>query len=163
MKITAVEAEVWRTPFTGEVRPAWSPGTVWREKSTTVFRVQTDAGLTGIGASQGSPQIVRDRIAPRLIGQDPFAIERLYRTVVNWGGGMAAISIACGIEMALWDLVGKAANLPLYKLWGAQQRSRPRLRQPRRAPLTRTTRRRCPPLPRHGLSRRSNSASTPRR
>jgi L-alanine-DL-glutamate epimerase-like enolase superfamily enzyme len=119
MKITAVEAEVWRTRFTGEVRPAWSPGTVWNEKSTTVFRVETDAGLTGLGASQGSPQVVRDRIAPRLIGQDPFAIEHLYRTVVNWGGGLGAISTACGIEMALWDLVGKAANLPLYKLWGA--------------------------------------------
>jgi L-alanine-DL-glutamate epimerase-like enolase superfamily enzyme len=118
MKITAVEAEVWRTPFPGEVRPAWSPGTIWREKSTTVYRVQTDAGLTGIGAGQGSPHLIRDRIAPRLTGKDPFAIEHIFRTVVNWGGGMAGVPVACGIEMALWDLVGKAANLPLYKLWG---------------------------------------------
>src|SRR5215217_2320934 len=119
MKITAVEAEVWRIPFAGEVRPAWSPGTIWREKTTTVYRVQTDAGLTGIGAAQGSPQLVRDRIGPRLVGQDPFAIDRIFRTVVNWGGGMAAVPVACGIEMALWDLIGKTAGLPLYKLWGA--------------------------------------------
>src|SRR5262249_37254090 len=58
MKITAVEAVVWRIPFAGEVRPAWSPGTSWREKVTTVYRVQTDAGLTGIGAGQGAPQLV---------------------------------------------------------------------------------------------------------
>lgn len=119
MKITAVEAEVRRIPFPGEVRPAWSPGTIWREKTTTVYRVETDAGLTGLGAAQGSPQLVRDRVAPRLIGRDPFAIEHIFRVVVNWGGGAAAVPVACGIEMALWDLVGKAAGLPLYKLWGA--------------------------------------------
>ena len=118
MKITAVEAEVWRVPFPGEARPAWAPGTVWRDKATTVYRVRTDAGLTGIGAAQGSPQLVRERVGPRLVGQDPFAIERLFRVVVNWGGGAAAVPVACGIEMALWDLVGKAAGLPLYKLWG---------------------------------------------
>jgi D-galactarolactone cycloisomerase len=119
MKITAVEAELWRIPFPGEVRPAWSPGTVWREKTTTVYRVHTDAGLTGIGAGTGAAALVRDRIGPRLTGEDPFAIERIFRTVVNWSGGLQGVPVACGIEIALWDLVGKAANLPLYRLWGA--------------------------------------------
>jgi D-galactarolactone cycloisomerase len=118
VKITAVEAEVWRIPFPGAVHPAWAPGTVWRDKATTVYRVRTDAGLSGIGAGQGAPQLVRERVGPRLVGQDPFAIERIFRVVVNWGGGAAAVPVACGIEMALWDLVGKAAGLPLYKLWG---------------------------------------------
>ena len=118
MKIASVEAEVWRIPFAGEVRPAWSPGTVWRHKETTVYRVQTDAGLTGLGSGRGSPLLVRELIGPRLTGHDPFAIEHIFRVVVNWGGGLAAVPIACGIEMALWDLVGKAAGLPLYKLWG---------------------------------------------
>src|SRR5918992_2686851 len=118
MKITAVEAEVRRIPFPGEVRPSWAPGTVWREKRTTVYRVQTDAGLSGVGAGGGSPQLVRERVGPRLVGEDPFAVERIFRVVVNWGGGLAAVPVACGIEMALWDLVGKAAGLPLYKLWG---------------------------------------------
>jgi len=117
MKITAVEADVWRTPFPGEVRPAWSPGTVWPDKASTVYRVVTDEGITGIGAGQGSPQLIRDRISPKLIGSDPFAVEKIFRTVVNWGGP-GAVPVACGIEMALWDLIGKAANLPLYRLWG---------------------------------------------
>ena len=118
MKIVAVEAEVYRIPITGEVRPAWSPGTIWRDKLTTVYRIQTDAGLTGIGAGQGSPRLVHDRIGPRLVGLDPFEVERIYRVVVNWSGGAAGVPLACGIEMALWDLIGKAAGLPLYKLWG---------------------------------------------
>ena len=118
MKIIAVEAEVYRIPIPGEVRPAWSPGTIWRDKLTTVYRVQTDAGLTGIGAGQGSPRLVHDRIGPRLVGLDPFEVERIFRVVVNWGGGAAGVPLACGIEMALWDLIGKAAGLPLYKLWG---------------------------------------------
>ncbi len=118
VKITAVEAEVWRIPFPGEVRPSWSPGTVWREKSSTVYRVQTDSGLTGFGAGQGSPALIRDRIGPLLVGRDPFNVEHIFRTVVNWGGGMAGVPVACAIEMALWDLIGKAADLPLYKLWG---------------------------------------------
>lgn len=117
MKITAVEAEIWRIPFPDEVRPAWAPGTSWREKTTTIYRVETDEGITGIGAGQGSPQIVRDRIAPRLIGRDPFTVEKLFRVIVNWGGA-GSVPIACGIEIALWDLIGKAANLPLAKLWG---------------------------------------------
>lgn len=117
MKITAVDAEVWRVPFPGEVRPAWAPGTVWNHKTTTVYRVLTDEGITGIGGGQGLPAIVRDRIRPRLIGQDPFLVEKIFRTVVNWGGA-GAVPMACGIEMALWDLIGKAANLPLANLWG---------------------------------------------
>ena len=118
MKITAVEAEVWRTPFAGEVRPAWSPGTVWREKLTTVYRVRTDEGLTGIGGGLGSPALVRDRIGPMLVGRDPFAIDGIFRSVVNASGGAAGVPVACAIEIALWDLVGKAAGLPLYRLWG---------------------------------------------
>lgn len=120
MKITAVEAEVYRVPFVGEVRPAWSPGRRWSENRPTIYRVETDAGLTGYGAGHGSPEAVRDQVAPKLVGQDPLHIPALVRTVRNSGAGAASWGMACAIEVALWDLAGKAANLPLYKLWGAQ-------------------------------------------
>ena len=45
MKITAIEAEVRRAPFAGEVRPAWAPGRIWRETVSTVYFVHTDAGV----------------------------------------------------------------------------------------------------------------------
>ena len=119
MKITAIEAEVRRAPFAGEVRPAWAPGRIWRETVSTVYLVRTDAGLTGIGAGHGSPAFVHDVVAPRLTGEDPLAIGRLVRVLRNAGPPWASLPVACGVEMALWDLVGKAANLPLHKLWGA--------------------------------------------
>jgi D-galactarolactone cycloisomerase len=119
MKITAIEAEVRRAPFAGEVRPAWAPGRIWRETVSTVYFVRTDVGLTGIGAGHGSPTFVHDVLAPRLVGEDPLAIGRLVRVLRNAGPPWVSLPVACGVEMALWDLVGKAADLPLYRLWGA--------------------------------------------
>jgi L-alanine-DL-glutamate epimerase-like enolase superfamily enzyme len=119
MKITAIEAEVRRAPFAGEVRPAWAPGRIWRETVSTVYFVHTAAGLTGIGAGHGSPAFVHEVVAPRLMGEDPLAVGRLVRVLRNAGPPWASLPVACGVEMALWDLVGKAAGLPLYKLWGA--------------------------------------------
>lgn len=119
MKITAIEAEVRRAPFAGEVRPAWAPGRIWRETVSTVYFVRTDAGLTGIGAGHGSPAFVHEVVAPRLVGEDPLAVGRLVRVLRNAGPPWASLPVACGVELALWDLVGKAARLPLYKLWGA--------------------------------------------
>ena len=120
MKITAVDAHVWEHTLGGTVHPAWSPGRTWTKLSTTIFRVHTDARITGIGASTGSAAITRDLVAPRLIGRDPFYIEQLVRVIRNSGSLWSCMAIACGIEVALWDLVGKAAGLPLYRLWGAQ-------------------------------------------
>jgi L-alanine-DL-glutamate epimerase-like enolase superfamily enzyme len=120
MKIAAVYAHVWEHPLRGVVYPAWSPGRTWTKLSTTIFRVHTDEGITGIGASTGSAALTRDLIAPRLIGRDPFYIEQLVRVIRNSGPLWSCMAIACGIEVALWDLLGKAAGLPLYRLWGAQ-------------------------------------------
>ncbi|MGI8406742.1 MAG: mandelate racemase/muconate lactonizing enzyme family protein [Thermomicrobiales bacterium] len=119
MKITSIEAKVIRTPYTSELRPAWSPGTVWKESSAAIYCVHTDEGMTGIGASRGNPDVVREIVSPLLTGADPSYIEPIVRTIINMAGGFAAVPIACGIEMALWDLTGKAAGVPLSKLWGA--------------------------------------------
>ena len=117
MKITAIEAEIRRAPFAGEVRPAWAPGRIWRETVSTVYFVRTDAGLTGIGAGHGSPVFVHEVVSRRLVGEDPLAVGRLVRVLRNAGPPWMSLPVACGVELALWDLVGKAAGLPLYKLW----------------------------------------------
>lgn len=118
MKITAIDAQVWGTRFPGEAHPAWAPGVVYRDWRTTVFEVRTDEGITGIGAGVGTPAYVHDVVGPRLVGQDPFAIERHTDTLRTLGGPWLNHPIVWGIEVALWDLVGKAAGLPLYRLWG---------------------------------------------
>ena len=61
---------------------------------------------------------MRERVAPRLVGQDPFAVERHTETIRNLGGPWLNHPIPWGLELALWDVVGKAAGQPLYRLWG---------------------------------------------
>lgn len=121
MKITRVEARSVRREYTAEIHPSWAPGTTWTGVTTTIFTVHTDEGVVGVGASGGSPQATNDLVAPKLVGQDPFNVEYLTRVIRNTGGGFTTLPIACGIEMALWDLIGKAAGLPLYRLWGSHR------------------------------------------
>lgn len=119
MKIAAVETEQLLIPLAGEVFPAWAPGQVWRERGVTVFRVRTDDGVIGIGAGNGSGAFVREVVAPRLVGEDPLMVGRLVRMLRNAGPPWLSLPVACGIELALWDLVGKVAGLPLSRIWGA--------------------------------------------
>jgi D-galactarolactone cycloisomerase len=77
--------------------------------------VSTDQGLTGIGPDMAAS--VLPAVKELLIGADPFDVdlhaERLYG--IQAGTGYRGTA---GVEIAIWDLIGKAANQPLYKLWG---------------------------------------------
>ena len=97
-----------------------------------VVEVFTDDGLVGIGNAALSPrvtkQIVDLYLEPLLIGKDPFDTEFLwqsmYRTTVAFGrkgSGMAAIS---AVDIALWDLMGKATNQPVFRLLGGRTKQR---------------------------------------
>ena len=63
------------------------------------------------------------RLAPLLIGQDPLFVERLWERMYRADRGIKRQGIAAyalsALDIALWDIAGKAAGLPLYKLWGA--------------------------------------------
>ncbi|HEU0164416.1 MAG TPA: enolase C-terminal domain-like protein, partial [Thermomicrobiales bacterium] len=119
LAISGIDATIVHTPYSSTLEPAWSPGTIWRESAATIYRVHTDAGITGIGAARGNPDVVANVVGPLLTGVDPARIEPIVRSIINAAGGFAAIPVVAGIEMALWDLMGKAAGLPLYRLWGA--------------------------------------------
>ncbi len=93
-----------------------------------LVRVSTDEGLIGWGEcfAYGAPlavcNIVEEALAPLVVGQDPTRIEHLTRSLhqalMIWGRrglGMFAIS---GVELALWDVVGKARQMPVYELLG---------------------------------------------
>jgi L-alanine-DL-glutamate epimerase-like enolase superfamily enzyme len=113
MKITDVLANNLTIPYPGPVRPAWQPGLVATSHNFTLVRVLTDEGLVGVGGTSGHlAGAISAQVKPYLVGEDPFATERLARIYRSAGSG-----IWC-IDMALWDLIGKAANLPLYRLWG---------------------------------------------
>jgi len=113
MRIVDVKANNLTIPYPGEVMPAWQPGLVATSHNFTLVRIFTDEGMTGYGGTSGhSAGTILGQVKPYLIGEDPFATERLARIYRNAGNG-----IWC-IDMALWDIIGKSANLPLYRLWG---------------------------------------------
>ena len=97
-----------------------------------VVEVFTDSGLLGLGNAALAPQVTKQIIdlylKPLLIGQDPWDIERLwqhmYRKTMAFGRkglGMAAIS---AVDIALWDILGKSAKQPVYRLLGGRTKNR---------------------------------------
>jgi galactonate dehydratase len=94
-------------------------------------RLHTDGGLTGLGETYPRPEaeaaIIHGALAPVLLGRDPLAIDRLWADMFQavaysgWAGAeMRAIS---AVDIALWDLAGKAANLPIYQMLGGASRA----------------------------------------
>ena len=98
-------------------------------------RVETDAGVTGLGECvHGEHEAIAiiAMLEPRLIGRDPFAIDAIFeetrRDFVFQGGFAGALITALtGIEIALWDLKGKALGVPVYELMGGKFRDRIRV------------------------------------
>lgn len=98
-------------------------------------KVETDAGVAGLGecvhGGHAAIAIIRD-LEARLIGRDPFAIDMIFedirRSLVFEGGFAGALITALtGIEIALWDLKGKALGVPIYELLGGKFRDRIRV------------------------------------
>lgn len=123
MKITSIETVALSVPM----EQAWTYGlgTTSRKDELLVF-VDTDEEHTGIGVSYHGHAVrtmksaIDHEIAPMLIGRDPLEIQEIWDTVwaSNFHLGATAAMALSGIDIALWDLLGKAANLPLYTLLG---------------------------------------------
>jgi L-alanine-DL-glutamate epimerase-like enolase superfamily enzyme len=97
-----------------------------------ICEIETDAGIVGIGNAALSPQVTKQTIdlylKPLLIGADPWDIELLwqhmYRRTMAFGRkgiGMVAIS---AVDIALWDILGKSAKQPVYRLLGGRTKSK---------------------------------------
>ncbi len=126
MKITKVEALYLRQP---QVRELCDSG-----QDALIVRVETDAGITGIGEVDSNPLAVKGAIegpmshttatglAQVVIGEDPFETEKLWYKMyrANMYGGRRGVGLHAmsGIDLALWDIKGKALGLPVWKLLG---------------------------------------------
>ncbi|MEE6263168.1 enolase C-terminal domain-like protein [Plantactinospora sonchi] len=97
-----------------------------------ITRVETDQpGLYGLGCAS-DPQrtlairsVVDDYLGPMLLGRDPADIEDLHRLLLNsgyWRGGSIANNALASVDVALWDILGKVAGLPLHQLLGGRAR-----------------------------------------
>ena len=131
MKITSVRTiPVWcprRRPFGGVTMTALGPAAV---SDYTIVFVDTDAGITGIGEVDSvfkrRGQLLRNdleqALIPAVIGEDPTRIAYLVQKMDRVLDGVEEAK--AGIEMALWDIVGKSLNVPIYKLLGGKVRDR---------------------------------------
>jgi galactonate dehydratase len=107
----------------------------WKARNWLFVKVFTDEGIYGVGEASGWPRVVETAIqdlSAILVGDDPFEIEKIWQKMylAMMGHGITGIvggGAMMGIEMALWDIMGKALNRPLYQLLGGRLRDRVRL------------------------------------
>ena len=107
----------------------------WSTRNWCFVKIYTDEGITGIGEGSGWPRIIQtaiDDLAPILIGEDPGNIERLWQKMLvsTMGAGMTGTpgsGAMTAIDMALWDIKGKALNTPVWNLLGGKVRDRIRV------------------------------------
>jgi|TARA_B110000495_G_scaffold32168_1_gene24936 galactonate dehydratase len=105
------------------------------QRNSIFLEIETDEGITGVGEAYSigpdrSVIAMIDEMKPWFVGQDPGRIEWLIRRAKNtmrFPLGQVAWSAISGIDLALWDIAGKAAGLPVYSLLGGKTRDRVRV------------------------------------
>jgi galactonate dehydratase len=123
MKITKIDTIYWKSREDAPFWPHW-----------TWIRLHTDSGLTAVGETYprnaAEASMIHNHVAGMLAGRDPRDIERIwadfYRTFDYQIAGGTEMRVLSAIDLALWDLLGKSLNTPVYRLIGG--RSNPRVR-----------------------------------
>ena len=101
----------------------WAPGNPW-----VLVRLETDGGIVGWGQAytfrdrEQATALAVHKLEPILDGLDPFDVKgfmtKALDTITGPDGGSETAAAAAGIEIALWDIVGKAQNAPVHQLLG---------------------------------------------
>jgi L-alanine-DL-glutamate epimerase-like enolase superfamily enzyme len=124
MKITAIETALLTVPTPRPISLEFP------HHKLVVARIATDEGITGLGYSLvfgggGGEAVLAyldTRLKPLLLEEDPLHVERLWEKMYRGDRGVRRVGIAgmalSALDIGLWDVAGKAAGLPLYKLWG---------------------------------------------
>jgi L-alanine-DL-glutamate epimerase-like enolase superfamily enzyme len=132
MKITRLDVYILRAPDTG--RPHWVSHFIVPRANEILVRMQTDEGVEGIGIAtsytpiEAAIKAFKSGIAELVINTDPLAPERVYQKIFaltsqriasekGWTRE-AIVRISAAVDIACWDIVGKVAGLPLYRLFG---------------------------------------------
>ena len=97
-------------------------------KRCTILRIDTNQGISGYGeVRDASSKTYALMLKSRLLGENPCNVDRLFHKIKQFGGPSRQAGGVCGVEIALWDLVGKAYGVPLYQLLGGKYRDKVRV------------------------------------
>ena len=128
MKIIAIETHHIAVPADTGATPVGFAGTGWQHMNTLLLRVITDQGLEGWGEGFGhaacaaTRAVLDTQLGPQLLGQDARDIAGLHRRIGHalhlYGRNGPHTYALSAMDVALWDIAGKAAGLPLWRLLG---------------------------------------------
>jgi L-alanine-DL-glutamate epimerase-like enolase superfamily enzyme len=107
--------------------PYGSAGGMQNARGSLLVEVETDAGITGIGEAGvgggSAAHVVEHQLRPLLLGEDPLLIEGLWQKMFartrQFGRRGIVMNALSGVDIALWDIAGKVARMPVYRLLGA--------------------------------------------
>lgn len=131
MKITSVSTRSYTYRYKED--ESFGNGVRWNyARSCVIVEVHTDEGIIGYGEADcaGGPPtvtafIVENEIAPLIIGRDPMCVEEIwahwYHSSMIHGRRGAVVAAYSGIDIALWDIMGKVLNQPIYRLLGGHK------------------------------------------
>ena len=126
MKITDVKTKIYKWDLP---QPITNGLHTYSTVSLNIIEIHTDEGITGVGEVTGGQHVDDLDVfllssVPLLLGEDPFEIEkfldRFYRHQKLTRHLPFANNLSCGIEMAMWDIIGKATNQPVHRLLGGK-------------------------------------------
>ena len=88
-----------------------------------IIRIDTNQGIYGLGeVRDGASKTYALFLKSRILGENPCNIDKVFRKIKQFGGHSRQGGGVCAIEMALWDLAGKAYNVPVYQMLGGKFR-----------------------------------------
>ena len=95
---------------------------------TAIIRIDTNQGIYGLGeVRDGADERYALMLKSRMLGQNPCNVEQIFKSIKQFGGQSRQAGGVCGVEMALWDICGKAYNVPCWQLLGGRYRDKIRL------------------------------------
>jgi L-alanine-DL-glutamate epimerase-like enolase superfamily enzyme len=90
-----------------------------------IIRIDTNQGIYGLGeVRDGASKTYALFLKSRILGENPCNIDKIFRKIKQFGGHSRQAGGVCAIEMALWDLAGKAYGVPVYQMLGGKFRDR---------------------------------------
>jgi L-alanine-DL-glutamate epimerase-like enolase superfamily enzyme len=94
---------------------------------SSIIRVDTNQGIVGLGeVRDGASKNYALFLKSRILGENPCNVDRIFRKIKQFGGPSRQAGGVCAVEMALWDLAGKAYNVPAYQMLGGKFRDKVR-------------------------------------